>query len=221
MFEENSEDDAPVPVWPAFGDLMACLFGLFVLFFVWAVAVQTTLEHDLTTEREAHKAKEKRLQTLEEAFASEIAKGRITIVNGHIGIGQNVLFASASATLTAEGEALIKDLSPIFKTYASSHPELLMVSGFTDDHPLHGNSEFRDNWELSTARALVVTRALEANGVPRAALVVAGFGENHALAPNDTAEHRAMNRRVEIAPVPKIEPIAPTASASAAPSEAP
>src|SRR5436190_828940 len=46
----HDEEDAP-PIWAAISDLMACLFGLFVLFFVWMVMTQVVLGHDLESER--------------------------------------------------------------------------------------------------------------------------------------------------------------------------
>jgi flagellar motor protein MotB len=52
-----------------------------------------------------------------------------------------------------------------------------------------------------------VVRVLGEEGVPRDALFAAGFGENHPVVPNDNAENRAKNRRVEMAPVPRPRPL--------------
>jgi flagellar motor protein MotB len=62
---------------------------------------------------------------------------------------------------------------------------------------------FKDNWELSAARALTVVRALVAAGVPVDRVFAAGFGETHPVAENTNDDGRAKNRRVEIAPVPR------------------
>ena len=62
------------------------------------------------------------------------------------------------------------------------------------------------NWELSAQRALTVTRALLAAGVPERSVFSAGFGASNPVAPNDTVENRARNRRVEIAPIPRPGP---------------
>src|ERR1051326_8565453 len=65
--------------------------------------------------------------------------------------------------------------------------------------PLIGSPLYPTNWELSTARALAVTRYLsETDGILATRLEAAGFGEYRPIVPNDTREHRAMNRRVEI-----------------------
>jgi hypothetical protein len=79
-----------------------------------------------------------------------------------------------------------------------------MVSGFTDDTTLRPNGSFADNWEVSAQRSLTVTRELVEAGMPAEWIFAAGFGANHPVAPNDTEEHRAMNRRVEISPVPRL-----------------
>ena len=193
-----------VPVWPAFGDLMACLFGVFVLFFVWTVSIDTTLARDLVKERATHAAESARREALEHALAGPLAAGRITLVDGRIGIRGSVLFDLNSAELRDEGGQVLRDIAAPLRSYLAERSELVMVSGFTDDRVIHGGiGSYHDNWELSAQRALTVTRALEADGVPHEWLFAAGFADNHPIAPNASAEDRAKNRRVEIAPVPR------------------
>jgi flagellar motor protein MotB len=198
------DDDAldTVPVWPAFGDLMACLFGVFVLFFVWTVSMDTTLARDLVKERATRAAESARREALEHALAGPLAAGRITLIDGRIGIRGSVLFDLNSAELRDEGAQVLRDIAPPLHSYLGERNELVMVSGFTDDRVIHGGiGSYHDNWELSAQRALTVTRALEADGVPHEWLFAAGFADNHPIAPNASAEDRAKNRRVEIAPV--------------------
>jgi flagellar motor protein MotB len=203
--EEESVEAAPI--WPAFGDLMACLFGLFVLFFVWTVSIDTTLARDLKTERTTREAEEARREALERALAGPLAAGRITLTGGRIGIRGSVLFALNSAELREEGAQVLKDIAGPLRTYLAErrdHGEVVMVSGFTDDLAIHGGAGgYHDNWELSAQRALTVTRALEADGLPRDLLFAAGFADNNPIAPNNSGDNRAKNRRVEIAPVPR------------------
>ena len=203
MMYDHEEHDAPfAPIWPVFGDLMACLFGLFVLFFVWAVAFQVDLTRDLEAERARRQADSARLEALERALAGPLADGRITFADGRIGIRGSVLFGLNSAELAPEGAALLRGLAAPLETYLASHDELIMVSGFTDDRPIASSPHgYRDNWELSAQRALTVTRTLVGAGVPEGSVIVAGFGASHPVAPNDTVENRARNRRVEIAPI--------------------
>jgi flagellar motor protein MotB len=201
--EAEEEAFESAPIWPAFGDLMACLFGLFVLFFVWTVSIDTALTRDLNVERTTRAAEAARREALERALAGPLAAGRITLVDGRIGIRGSVLFDLNSAELRDEGAQVLRDIAGPLHAYLSEHGELAMVSGFTDDLAIRGGtSGFKDNWELSAQRALTVTRALEADGLPRPLVFAAGFGDSHPIAPNTSAENRAKNRRVEIAPVP-------------------
>lgn len=104
-----------------------------------------------------------------------------------------ILFAEAQATLTPKAEVVLAGLTPVL----AKAPSRLRVEGHTDDVPIR-SATFPSNWELSTARAISVIRYLEEHGIDRTRLSVAGYGEYHPLAPNDSAERRALNRRVEI-----------------------
>jgi chemotaxis protein MotB len=77
-------------------------------------------------------------------------------------------------------------------------PNYVRVDGHTDSTPID-SPRYPTNWELSAARALTVTRYLsESDGMPAGRLNAAGYGEYHPLVPNDSRDHRAQNRRVEI-----------------------
>ncbi len=104
-----------------------------------------------------------------------------------------ILFAEAQAALTPKAEDVLAGLTPVL----AKAPSRLRVEGHTDDLPIR-NAQFPSNWELSTARAISVIRYLEEHGIDRQRLSVAGYGEFHPLVPNDGAERRALNRRVEI-----------------------
>jgi flagellar motor protein MotB len=201
MFDRE-ETEAP-PIWPAFGDLMACLFGIFVLFFCWMVLVEVSLTEDLRQVEAEKAATEERLDRLERALAGPLASGLITLTDGRIGIRGSVLFDLSSAQLRGEGQRLIRELAGPLRSYLGERGEALMVSGFTDDLQLRANGAFADNWELSSERALTVTRELVAAGLPPEWVFAAGFGAHHPAAPNDSEDNRQLNRRVEIAPVPR------------------
>jgi chemotaxis protein MotB len=104
-----------------------------------------------------------------------------------------ILFKEGQASLTSQAEEVLAGLAPVL----ARAPSMLRVEGHTDDVPIK-SSQFPSNWELSTARAISVIRALEELGIDRARLSVAGYGEFHPIAPNDSGERRALNRRVEI-----------------------
>ena len=201
--EQLSQDTS---VWPVFGDLMAGLVGVFVLLLVWTLGLQLDLAQALQDETRKRQSEEQRRVALEQALADDpLAAGRVTLRDGRIGISGSVLFACNSAALQPQGRALLQALVGPLRVYVGEREELLMVSGFTDDRPIHeGNRSFSDNWELSAERALTVTRALIDEGMPPARVFAAAFGAQQPVAANLDDAGRSRNRRVEIATVPRL-----------------
>ncbi|HEY2624779.1 MAG TPA: OmpA family protein [Dyella sp.] len=198
------EAESTAPIWAAFGDLMSVLLGAFVLILVGVIGVQLQLSSRLDEEVKQRQAEAQRRMTLEQALAGPLAAGRVTLVNGRIGIRGSVLFALNSDQLQPEGREVLKSLAAPLSNYLQSRDEILMVSGFTDDQQVRdGNRQFADNWELSAERALTVTRALIADGVSASSVFAAAFGAEQPVSSNANDEGRAKNRRVEIAPIPK------------------
>ncbi len=205
MIEEH--EGAQTHVWMVFGDLMAGLLGMVVLLMVWAVLFQVDLATDLEAEKAASAVKSQRLEALETALAEPLRSGRITLVDGRIGIAGSVLFDLYSSELSRDGKTLLRELAPPLERWLGAHDEMVMVGGFTDDLPIHGDKRlFADNWQLSTERALTVVRALVEEGIAPQHLFAAGFGAHHPSVPNRDEGSRARNRRVEIVPVPKEGP---------------
>ena len=192
------------PVWAVFGDLMSGLLGAFVLILVGVLVVQMDLVASLESEMAKRRQEEQRRMALEKALAIPLASGRVTLANGRIGISGSVLFAFSSAELRPEGVQLLRSLVHPLRVYTAERGEVLMVSGFTDDRGVSGrNQKFEDNLELSAQRALTVTRALIAEGMPPAQVFAAAFGAQQPVASNADEAGRAQNRRVEMAPVPR------------------
>ena len=213
-FDVEGDADASTPVWAAFGDLMSVLLGAFVLILVGVIAVQLQLEMKLDEEIAQRKIETQRRETLEQALAGPLAAGRITLVDGRIGIRGNVLFALNSDQLQPEGREVLKSLAGPLTEYLRARDEALMVSGFTDNRQVSGSNEkYVDNWELSAQRALTVTRALIAEGVPAASVFAAAFGSQQPVQSNSNEAGRASNRRVEMAPVPRLKQTASPADA--------
>src|ERR1700744_3196260 len=196
--------ETAAPIWTVFGDLMSVLLGAFVLILVSVIGVQLELSNKLEQEVKQRQAETQRRKTLEQALAGPLAAGRVTLVNGRIGISGNVLFALNSDQLQPQGRDLLKSLAGPLSAYLNVNDEILMVSGFADDQQVRaGNRRFADNWELSAQRALTVTRALIDDGVPASSLFAAAFGSGQPVSSNTDEQGRAKNRRVEIAPVPR------------------
>ena len=193
------------PVWAVFGDLMSGLLGAFVLVLVGVLVVQMDLVAALQSEVEKRRVEEQRRIALEKALAIPLASGRVTVSNGRIGVSGSVLFPANSDQLRPEGRQLLQSLVHPLRVYLGERNEMLMVSGFTDDKPIQeGNRRFADNLELSAQRALTVTRALIEEGMPSPTVFAAAFGAEQPVASNASEPGRARNRRVEMAPVPRI-----------------
>lgn len=204
MDETDAGVEQIAPVWTVFGDLMSGLLGAFVLILVGVLGVQLELATHLEAEVQKRQLEEKRRMALEKALAIPITAGRVSLNDGRIGISGSVLFLFNSAQLQPEGRLLLKTLVEPLRVYLGERNELLMVSGFTDDVPIHqGSTRFADNWELSAQRALTVTRALIDEGMPSSLLFAAAFGEEQPVASNTDNLGRSRNRRVEMAPVPR------------------
>lgn len=207
MIDVDGHDDTVVqtaPVWAVFGDLMSALLGAVVLILLGVLVAQMELAATLEAETQKREQEERRRVQLEQALAGPLASGRVTLDNGRIGISGSVLFPVNSTELRAEGSQLLKTLVPALEVYLGEKDELLMVSGFTDDQPvLDINRRFDDNLELSAQRALTVTRALIAAGMPPSRVFSAAFGAEQPVASNADEAGRARNRRVEMAPVPR------------------
>ncbi len=126
----------------------------------------------------------------------------IRIVGDRFVFQSEVLFPSGSEIINDAGREEMKKLAgAILELQREIPPEInwvLRVDGHTDTIPLSGTGRYRDNWELSSARATAVVKYLIENGVAPERLVAAGFGEFQPLDPADTAEARNRNRRIEL-----------------------
>jgi len=113
-----------------------------------------------------------------------------------------VLFAPGSADLGPEGRGELAKLGTVLREVAGEMPAdlnwILRVDGHTDKIPVGRSARYRDNWELSQARALSVVRYLiEQERVPADRLAATGFGEFQPIDSGDSREALAKNRRIE------------------------
>ena len=136
---------------------------------------------------------------------SAVLAGRpgVRVVGDRFVFSSEVLFNPGSADLSDEGKAQIASVTETLKSVAGEIPTdlpwIIRVDGHTDNQPLSGQGEFKDNWQLSQARALSVVRYMQGVlGFPPDRLAATGFGEFHPVAPGDSLEARAQNRRIEL-----------------------
>ncbi len=139
---------------------------------------------------------------------AELAAGQIQIEQLkeglRVNVADDVLFAPGSAQLDGIGRDVLGKVAAQLAEL-DHHVE---VQGHTDNVPIRGtlSKRFPTNWELGAARAARVARLLQEEGVSGDRLIVASFAEYRPLAANDSAEGRAMNRRIEIRLLPLDEP---------------
>ncbi|NGM44967.1 peptidoglycan -binding protein [Rhodobacter sp. SGA-6-6] len=154
---------------------------------------------------EAEKADLERFRSEFFGQLSTLLQGRegVRVVGDRFVFSSEVLFNPGSADLAPEGRAQIAGVVQILDEIRGEIPEgidwVIRVDGHTDNIPLSGTGEFRDNWELSQARALSVVRFMQQElGFPPERLAATGFGEYRPVTPGDSAEARAQNRRIEL-----------------------
>jgi len=118
-----------------------------------------------------------------------------------ISIADKLLFKSGSYSVTNEAKSVLAKVAKV----VNSKPDFeCMVESHTDDKS-YSKGVLIDNWDLSVKRATSVVRVLEDLKVNPQQLIAAGRSHYLPLVPNDTAEHRAMNRRTKIIILPKID----------------
>jgi chemotaxis protein MotB len=134
---------------------------------------------------------------LGEVMAPMIEQGAVSVSQTRRGvvidISASVLFRTGEATLQPGMEDVLRKVAAVLAREAWP----IEVEGHSDDVPI-STAQFPSNWELSSARASSVARALIGNGVPAKRIAVVGLAENQPLLPNDSPENRAKNRRVVI-----------------------
>jgi chemotaxis protein MotB len=135
---------------------------------------------------------------LEKALEEEIKKGAITLRDGQdgliISLSELGFFDSGSAEMRQTAEGSFQRIAQLLASRRCG----VRVEGHTDDRPIR-TSAFKSNWDLSTARATEIVKALiDRDHFEPALLSAAGYGEYHPVATNDTAAGRAQNRRVDL-----------------------
>lgn len=147
-------------------------------------------------ERELQEFKEK-LDTYIQANGLE---SQITVADTEKGIAMTLndlfLFDLGKADLKAPAYEVLNQLATMLMTLENTK---VSIEGHTDNLPVMTGSIFKDNWGLSSERALSVLRYLTAKaGLDEKNFIAAGYADTMPKVDNDTPEHRAQNRRVEI-----------------------
>jgi chemotaxis protein MotB len=137
------------------------------------------------------------LQELARTFTDLVQAGDITLVTREEGvlleIKDSALFASGTAQPAAQAGGIVAKISGVL----SKNSNQVVVEGHTDSVPIQ-TAQFPSNWELSSARAASVVRALQESGINPNRLTASGLAETKPKSSNDTAQGRSENRRVSL-----------------------
>jgi chemotaxis protein MotB len=198
----------------------------------------TASQTELVALRAQKAEADKRMAAIEDIrkqFAKMIDTGQLKVSARRgqlvISLPSEVLFTTGSADLSKQGEYAVVEVAAVLKKLPDRR---FLVVGHTDDveyvkpkgaDPAATTTCPTDNWTLSTARALTVTRVLVTAGMDAKSIVPSGVGATDPVASNKTADGKAKNRRIEIALLPAINELPPlpanltdeTAGASDAP----
>ncbi len=186
-----------------------------------AVAKNLDATKDELVQLRAQKAEaDKRMAAIEDIqkqFAKMIDTGQLQVAARHgalvVSLPAEVLFPSGSSELSKQGEYAVVEVAAVLKRFPDRR---YLVVGHTDNQDFAKTKGAppdpcapKDNWQLSTARALTVTRVMVTAGMDSKNLIPAGEGEHDPVASNSTAEGRAKNRRIEIVLLPAISELPP------------
>ena len=162
----------------------------------------------LQAERELLRSQASELERYKSNFFGRIrelveGKDGIKIVGDRFVFSSEVLFDVGKADLSMLGKLEIQKVAIILNQVVREIPKnlnwIIRVDGHTDNTAMVQGAEFKDNWELSQARALSVVRFMISDlGFPKDRLAATGFGEFQPVASGSSASELAQNRRIEI-----------------------
>ena len=154
---------------------------------------------------EERKRFEEAKRMLESKFRNEIKDQNISLTMDERGLvivlSDSILFDSGKSDLKKGAYPVLNKVISVIKKKVPNKD--VGVSGHTDNVPIT-RSNWKSNWELSTARATNVLHYMEDKGIAPVRLSATGYGEHRPIASNDTAVGRAKNRRVEIVILPEF-----------------
>jgi chemotaxis protein MotB len=169
---------------------------------------------DLRHQKEEADKRAELFKSVTEKFRKMIDSGKLQVVmrNGRmvVKLPAGVLFPSGSAELSKDGQAALTEVAHILKQFPDRRFE---VAGHTDNMPVLATSSFKNNLELSTARAVTVTNFLVSASMNASRLSAAGYAEYQPVATNAKESGRTENRRIEIVLLPNLSDLPELADA--------
>ena len=137
-------------------------------------------------------------------------RSEVRVVGDRFIFQSEVIFATGQANVSAAGKEQLADIASALREIEKSIPEnipwVLQIEGHTDSDPIANSSIFRDNWDLSTERALSVVRFLRSEGISANRLAAAGYGEFQPIDSGNSAASKQRNRRIELKLTQRVTP---------------
>lgn len=136
----------------------------------------------------------------DKGLSVEMKNGKVYVM-----MEERLLFATGSIVVDPKGVEALRDLGTVLE----KNPDIsILIEGHTDNVPMKGAGEIKDNWDLSVMRATSVVKILLSNSkVSPQRLTAAGRGEFIPVDKANTVEARRKNRRIEIILTPKLDEI--------------
>ncbi len=160
-----------------------------------------TLERQKTQLLTSSQEAQAQYDSLVRNLTEELQKGQLQVRRYQnmltVDVAEQLFFDSGQASLKDSGKQVLKKVGEALKAYPD---KVIRIVGHTDNVPISKAYQkiFPSNWELSVARATTVVRYLQDIGVPPERMIASGRAEYAPVAPNDSAEGRKKNRRIEI-----------------------
>ena len=130
----------------------------------------------------------------------ELRDGKVYVM-----LEERLLFATGSTVVDAKGVDALKAIAKVLETDISND---ILIEGHTDNVPMKGTGEIKDNWDLSAIRATAVVKIITSNSkISSNRLTAAGKGEFNPLDNSNTVDGRKKNRRIEVIITPKLDEI--------------
>lgn len=159
---------------------------------------------EVKTQQEKSQERLKAFRALNQRFRTLVSAGALDVSfrNGQmvLRLPSEVLFPSGRAELSKQGK---EALTRVLDVLGSFRDRRFLIAGHTDNKKIR-SGRFKSNWHLSTVRAVSVVQFMIEAGFEPKHLGAAGYGEFDPIAPNDTKENLAKNRRIEIILVPDL-----------------
>lgn len=199
MLDEEEQES----IFASVVDLMVGVLFVFLL-------LLTYFALDFKASSEAVAKTQERRADLVQELSARLQEQNIPVTidarGGVLRLPDRLLFSKGSAELTQAGRSVLARLGAGVSDLLAAYPgqiETVLIEGHTDGDPLSGATRYRDNYELSAARAIATRAALLAADArlaenARAVVGVAGYGPDRPLAPETDEAGKSQNRRIEL-----------------------